>query len=1355
DAAYNALVTERDTNLATYTASLAEKDGAITALNESITEKDSDYADLVVERDANLATYTTALAGKEEVIATLNESVTEKEGTIATLNDSITEKDAAYNALVAERDTNLATYTATLAEKDAAYAMVLAERDALFADTDADGLTDLKETELETDPNVGTLFYLDNTDFETAAANARETGQRDVILNPVSYGLVANSVYETVVNQRDARFVDTDGDGLTDVKEIELESNANIETKFYLQAAFDDAVVTSSLESRHLGRLDVINNPNNFNLTTVEAYNIVIAERNARPTQNAYDTLEADRNSRFEDTDEDGLTDVKELALGSDPTVETGFYLKGAYDSAIAVSNSEGRQAGRSDVIGTPENFNLTTIESYNAAIAERDARPTQAAYEALQAERDERFADTDKDGLTDVKEIELETDVAVETSFYLQDAYDLAIEVSKSQGRLAGRDEVTANPASFELRTEEAYAIVVAERDARFVDTDQDGLTDLKEEEIESDTAENTTFYLKPAYDSAVTGAREAGRSEVTTNPQNFSLITRDAYDSVVAQRDARFLDTDQDGLTDEKENELGVSISEETNFYLQEAFDEIGEDALDEALDRVTANPQNYGFVAVAAYNAVIEERDARFIDTDGDGLTDEKENELVTNSSEVTTFYLKSAYDSVIEESLQIGRDEVIDNPQNYALTSNAAYNNVVSERDARFADSDEDGLTDVIEAELETDPTQVTLFSILESPSNFKIALSQNTGNGGDGVVIAEVNTPDDANLFADSDLDGITDAKEEELNTNPSEQTTFYMKSAYDSAVAASRVAGRNDVTTNPQNYDLATSTAYQAVVAERDARFVDSDGDGLTDTKELELSTNASEETTFFLQDYFDTAIVNSRQSGRSEVISSPQNFDLTTASSYDAVVAQRDARFVDTDQDGLTDTKEGELSSDPATETVFYLGTAFDEAITEALQTGANNVTSNPSNYGLTNTSAYDAVVAQRDARPTLDAFNAITEERDSRFVDTDGDGLTDVREIELETDSTVETTFYLEGAYNIAIAASNSQGRQSGRLDVTETPSNFNLTTIEAYNSVIAERDARPTQASYDARVAERDARFVDTDEDGLTDVKEIELETDTATETNFYLKAAYDDAVASSNLQGRQVGRVDVTSAPGSYNLTTVEAYNLVVAERDARPTQTAYDARVAERDSRFVDTDEDGLTDVKETELETNVAVETTFYLQGTYDDAVAASSSQGRQTGRADVTGSPGSFNLTTLEAYNSVVAERDARPTQAAYNTVVEERDTRPTEEAYDAVVTERDSRFTEAQIRQMSANPTAGLNDEGNVQVDISFIHSTDLASFQPFTVTPEMMSVVDGKLRIQFPPMDQDAFFYRLGLE
>ena len=122
-----------------------------------------------------------------------------------------------------------------------------------------------------------------------------------------------------------------------------------------------------------------------------------------------------------------------------------------------------------------------------------------------------------------------------------------------------------------------------------------------------------------------------------------------------------------------------------------------------------------------------------------------------------------------------------------------------------------------------------------------------------------------------------------------------------------------------------------------------------------------------------------------------------------------------------------------------------------------------------------------------------------------------------------------------------------------------------------------------------------------------------------------------------------------------------------------------------------------------------------------------------------------------------LATLADALAAKDAQIEQQALRIaeVEAQRDARPTQAQLATVEAERDAKFTEAQIRAMSADPTAGLNDEGNVQVDISFIHSSDLVNFQPFTLTPEMMSVADGKLRMQFPPMDQEAFFYRLGLE
>ncbi|MDA7790353.1 hypothetical protein N8967_06485, partial [Akkermansiaceae bacterium] len=343
---YDALIAERDENLENYTANLAEKDGVITTLSESITEKDAAYALVVAERDENLENYTENLAEKDGVITTLSESITEKEaayalvvaerdenlenytenlaekdGVITTLSESITEKDAAYALVVVERDENLENYTENLAEKDgvittlsesitekdAAYALVVAERDSRFEDTDADGITDIKEIELETDPNVGTVFYLNNTEFETAVASARETGQNDVIIDPLSFGLVLGSTYEAVIAERDARFIDTDKDGLTDLKEAELESDNNELTPFYLQDAYELGVESARFE----GRTDVTNNPNAYSLVTNAQYNFVVAERDGRPTQEDLAEVIAERDAR------PTLGEVKDARLGS------------------------------------------------------------------------------------------------------------------------------------------------------------------------------------------------------------------------------------------------------------------------------------------------------------------------------------------------------------------------------------------------------------------------------------------------------------------------------------------------------------------------------------------------------------------------------------------------------------------------------------------------------------------------------------------------------------------------------------------------------------------------------------------------------------------------------------------------------------------------------------------------------------------------------------------------------------------------------------------------------------------------------------------------------------------------------
>jgi hypothetical protein len=76
-------------------------------------------------------------------------------------------------------------------------------------------------------------------------------------------------------------------------------------------------------------------------------------------------------------------------------------------------------------------------------------------------------------------------------------------------------------------------------------------------------------------------------------------------------------------------------------------------------------------------------------------------------------------------------------------------------------------------------------------------------------------------------------------------------------------------------------------------------------------------------------------------------------------------------------------------------------------------------------------------------------------------------------------------------------------------------------------------------------------------------------------------------------------------------------------------------------------------------------------------------------------------------------------------------------------------------SPFTEDQIRTMSVDHTVGLNEAGNMQVKIGFIQSADLNTYTPFTVIPDSLSVVDGKICMEFPPSDAENFFFRFRIE
>ena len=114
-----------------------------------------------------------------------------------------------------------------------------------------------------------------------------------------------------------------------------------------------------------------------------------------------------------------------------------------------------------------------------------------------------------------------------------------------------------------------------------------------------------------------------------------------------------------------------------------------------------------------------------------------------------------------------------------------------------------------------------------------------------------------------------------------------------------------------------------------------------------------------------------------------------------------------------------------------------------------------------------------------------------------------------------------------------------------------------------------------------------------------------------------------------------------------------------------------------------------------------------------------------------------------SSNTALSSLANALASEVSAR------DATINELSQRPTQADYDALAAERDARFTEDQIRALSADYTIGLNAAGNVQMKFNLFESADLRTFTPLTINPDSVSVVNGRICLEFAPEDRAAFF------
>ena len=227
------------------------------------------------------------------------------------------------------------------------------------------------------------------------------------------------------------------------------------------------------------------------------------------------------------------------------------------------------------------------------------------------------------------------------------------------------------------------------------------------------------------------------------------------------------------------------------------------------------------------------------------------------------------------------------------------------------------------------------------------------------------------------MFVDNDSDGLSNYREENITlTNPD--------------LADSDADGLSD----PDELSIHGT----------DPNVADVDEDGLNDSEEIAATTDPSVADTDN-DGLLDGAEVNT-------YASNPRSGDTDNDGIADAaeVAAGLDINTAESIADAVAFLTQ-ELANRPPVD-------GFEEAVAAARTLGQQDVTTNPSEYNLYDAASYQAVVDQRDARPTVAEYAAVLADRDSR-------------------------------------------------------PS------LQAYNAVVADRDSRPTREAYDTAIAERDAR------------------------------------------------------------------------------------------------------------------------------------------------------------------------------------------------------------------------------------------------------------------------------------
>lgn len=664
------------------------------------------------------------------------------------------------------------------------------QADDLTSDLDGDGLTLQQEHDLGTNPSLA------DTD-DDGLSDKEETEQATDPLKADSDGDGLLDGAEVNEHQTDPNSTDSDGDSLTDAQEVnDYQTNPNLADSD--ADGIDDAVeINNGLNPNDDS--DALLDEDNDGLNTKQELD---AGTNRNNPDSDYDGLQDGAEVNLHgtdptnfDTDQDGENDGQEIEFGSDPldpnsTASVGFPFTltdgSGFDWNIlfggVASQFVAETGGESDF--GPDEFSglYYGIDTDRFSAGNRAKKLTDRSIEVVARENVE---------IPLPVKMSREIYVAENEGFirYLEKLHNTSEQTINYRVMIADILSSQSSPAT----TSSGDAEFTVED--RYMISGQLGQIDKVVGHMwsNSDTAKQTDGYLVqgPAvgyfFDlvllpgqqvsllhygvQATTAANAiiALESMQTVSPEMLAGLTVAQQEKIINLN----LDSDNDGLIDAKEAELGTQADNSDSdgdglgdgFEHRYGFDPLtaGEEGLDGDLDTLT-NLQEFNFGS-----------NPLEIDTDSDGLTDKEEFDLSTNpnSSDTDQDGLSDIYErdtSSTNPSLADSDADGINDGDEINQTST----------DPLKADTDEDGIKDGVEVAAHLDPNSAAdaaLDADSDSLTNLQEAqlgtAINNPDTDSDGLGDAdEVNTHNTNPLSNDTDSDGLLDKFELDYSFNP-------------------------------------------------------------------------------------------------------------------------------------------------------------------------------------------------------------------------------------------------------------------------------------------------------------------------------------------------------------------------------------------------------------------------------------------------------------------------------------------------------------------------------------------------------------------------------------------------------